>query len=102
MKYKQRGEYYKYPDIIEEENIWKEGEDFPSWLLDQVKIVKITDEGKYILDYSTDSDGGLIIKSQRGGTLVVLPKDGYLIYSKDKGILGITEKQLYLLYEEEK
>ena len=65
-------------------------------------FIKITEDGKYIFDTSLDSNGGHIFKSQRGGALAVLPKNGYLLYSKEKGIIGITEKQLYLLYEEKK
>ena len=102
MKYKQRGEYNKYPKEIEEGNLWRFDEDPPQWLIDQGKIIKITEDGKYIFDTSLDSNGGHIFKSQRGGALAVLPKNGYLLYSKEKGIIGITEKQLYLLYEEKK
>jgi len=102
MKYKQRGEYNKYPKEIEEGNLWRINESPPQWLIDQGKIIKITESGEYVFDTSPDSNGGLIFKSQRGGALATLPKDGYLLYSKEKGIIGLTEKQLNLLYEEKK
>lgn len=101
-QFKQSGLYSKYPTEFSEKDMWELGKDIPSWLSDSARISSIKEDGTKVLDMQSTNTGDYVIKNQLGGTLVVLPKDGYLIYSQDKGILGINKNQLNILYEEKK
>lgn len=98
MKFIQRGENLKYPEVILE--TWRYGEKpVPSWISDNSKVKFIDGEGNITLDIRETTSGGYEIQSAAGDRVFirVAGKDNYLCW-EGKKIISLRPSQFKLLY----
>lgn len=96
MIFIQCGRNEKYPEQIE---TWKRGEELPSWISDNCKIIRI--EGTSLIpEIRGVLGGGFEIVRETGQALVSTKSDDDYVCFGNGRIFSLTERQLKFLYKE--